>query len=115
MEYISVAVEGMGRRYPVKTVKIVADLPDGSALVVVRFPSYSIAGEISIEAKAQLLGHRLLTGDKVVIAEKDNALINWPNEPQPGCNRKGARCQFTSEGEDGSVTPRSTAGECSRF
>mgnify|MGYP003694374719 CR=1 FL=1 len=22
-----------------------------------------------------------------------------------GCNRKGARCQFTSEGADGSVTP----------
>lgn len=83
MEYISVAVEGMGRRYPIKTVEIIANLPDGSALVTVRFPSYSIAGEISVEAKAQLMGHRLLTGDKVVIAKKDNALIKWLNEPQP--------------------------------
>src|SRR6185503_12185780 len=32
-----------------------------------------------------------------------------------GCNRKGARCQFTSVGEVGSVTSRSTAGECSEF
>lgn len=83
MEYISVVVEGMGRRYPIEKVKIVADLPEGGALVVVRFPSYSIAGEISVETKAQLLGHRLLTGDKVVIAEKDNALIKWLKQPQP--------------------------------
>ena len=32
-----------------------------------------------------------------------------------GCNRKGARCQFTSVGEVGSVTSRSTAGECSEY
>jgi hypothetical protein len=83
MEYIPVIVEGMERRYPIEHVKIVEDLPNDGALVIVRYPSFSIAGEISLETRAKLLAHRCLTGDTVAVNREDSALIRWLNEPGP--------------------------------
>jgi hypothetical protein len=72
-ERIKVLVPGNGSRlYPVEKVKIVDDLPNGNTLIVVEYPSWSVTGEVTPEGKAQLLGHRLLTGAEVV-AKRDPA------------------------------------------
>jgi len=83
VEYIPVIVEGMGRRYPIQHVKIVGDLPNDGALVVVRYPSFSVAGEISLETKAKLLAHRCQTSDTVSINREESGLIKWLREPPP--------------------------------
>jgi hypothetical protein len=64
---IKVLVPGNGSRlYPIAKVKIVDDLPNGNTLIVVEYPSWSVTGEVTLEGKAKLLGHRLLTGEEVL-------------------------------------------------
>lgn len=70
-KYVPVTVDGMGRRYPITHVKIVDDLPNGNTLVIVKYPSWSVTGEITLETKAQLLGLRCLTGARVVAKPTD--------------------------------------------
>lgn len=77
MEYIAVRVDGMARRYPINKVKICEDLVAAGAKVLVVYPSYTIAGEITVEVRAKLLAHRLLTGDRVTLSKKDPRLVEW--------------------------------------
>jgi len=106
MKYISVTVDGMGRRYPVTHVKMIGDLPNGGALVVVNYPSFSIGGEITAETRAELLGFRLDTGEPVVIEKKDSALMRWLRgiEPVPPSDAFKERYAFLKNRED-SETP----------
>jgi hypothetical protein len=67
----------MARRYPVDKTKIYEDLAEGGAKVLVVYPSYTIAGEITVEVRARLLAHRLLTVGMVWLLKKDPRLAEW--------------------------------------
>jgi hypothetical protein len=76
MEEVDVLAKGLVWHCPVDKVKLVGEVTEDGADVVVIFPVYKLWGRIDMTGVSKLMSLRLLTGAKVVAREEDG-LLRW--------------------------------------